>query len=35
VLRGNIDRDALSKAMKLPAGRKIILAQSVGRPRKP
>jgi len=35
VVRGNIDRDALSKAMKLPAGRKIILAQSVGYPRKP
>jgi nitroreductase len=35
VVRGNIDRDALSKAIKLPAGRKIILAQSVGYPRKP
>jgi nitroreductase len=35
VVRGSIDRDALSKAMKLPAGRRIILAQSVGYPRKP
>jgi nitroreductase len=34
VVRGSIDRDALAKAMKLPAGRKIILAQSVGHPRK-
>jgi nitroreductase len=34
VVRGSIDRGALSKAMKLPPDRRIILAQSVGYPPK-
>ncbi len=34
VVRGSIDRDALAKAMKLGPDRKIILAQTVGRPKK-
>jgi nitroreductase len=34
VVRGSIDRDALAKAMQLPAGRRIILAQTVGYPAK-
>ncbi len=34
VVRGSIDRAALSKAMKLRADQKIVLAQSVGYPKK-
>lgn len=34
VVRGSIDRQALAKAMKLRADQKIILAQSVGYPKK-
>ena len=34
VVRGSIDRQALAKAMKLRPDQKIILAQSVGYPRK-
>jgi SagB-type dehydrogenase family enzyme len=34
VVRGSIDRDALAKAMKLRAGQKIILAQTIGYPKK-
>ncbi|MEA1912241.1 MAG: nitroreductase family protein [candidate division WOR-3 bacterium] len=34
VVRGSIDRDALSKAMKLQPDQKIILAQTVGYPKK-
>ena len=34
VVRGSIDRAALSKAMNLRAGQKIVLAQSVGYPKK-
>jgi SagB-type dehydrogenase family enzyme len=34
VVRGSIDRDALAKAMKLRADQKIILAQTVGYPKK-
>ncbi len=35
VVRGSVDRDALAKAMKLGPDQKIILAQTVGYPRKP
>jgi nitroreductase len=34
VVRASIDRDALAKEMKLKPGQKIILAQSVGYPKK-
>jgi len=34
VVRGSINRDALAKALQLPAGQKIILAQTVGYPLK-
>ena len=34
VVRGSIDRPTLSKAMRLRADQRIILAQSVGYPRK-
>ena len=34
VVRANIDRPALAKAMKLRADQKIIMAQSVGYPKK-
>jgi len=34
VVRGSIDRDALAKAMKLRADQKIILAQTIGYPKK-
>jgi nitroreductase len=34
VVRGSVNRDALAKAMNLPADRKIILAQSVGYPKR-
>jgi SagB-type dehydrogenase family enzyme len=33
VVRGWLDKPALEKAMKLPAGRKVILAQTVGYPK--
>jgi nitroreductase len=35
VVRASIDRDALAKALKLPPAQKIILAQTVGYPKKP
>jgi nitroreductase len=35
VVRGSINRDALAKALKLPSAQKIILAQTVGYPKKP
>jgi nitroreductase len=35
VVRGNINREPLAKAMKLGSDQKIVLAQSVGYPRKP
>lgn len=35
VVRGSINRDALAKALKLPSGQRIILAQTVGYPKKP
>ncbi len=34
VVRGSIDREALAKVMKLRADQKVILAQSVGYPKK-
>jgi nitroreductase len=34
VVRGSINRDALAKALQLPAGQKIIIAQTVGYPLK-
>lgn len=34
VVRGSVDREALAKLMKLRTDRKIILAQSVGYPKK-
>ncbi len=34
VVRGSVNRDALARALKLPAGQKIILAQTVGYPGK-
>ncbi len=33
VVRGNVDRPALEKAMKLPVERKVVLAQTVGYPK--
>jgi nitroreductase len=35
VVRGMVNREPLSKALKLPADQKIILAQTVGYPKKP
>ncbi len=35
VVRGTIDREAVAKLMKLRPGQKVILAQSVGYPKKP
>ena len=34
VVRGSVNRDALAKALQLPAGQKIIVAQTVGYPLK-
>jgi nitroreductase len=34
VVRGSINRDALATALKLPSAQKIILAQTVGYPKK-
>ncbi len=35
VVRGSVNREALAKALKLPSAQKIILAQTVGYPKKP
>jgi nitroreductase len=35
VVRGSVNREALAKALKLPSSQKIILAQTVGYPKKP